>query len=234
MHLITRPDSEAHLFAAACAERGIATHLAPLFRITSTPLPDAALQAAATADAIVLTSRNALPALAAFHHKRLVCVGTATTALAQAAGFTRALCGGETASALATTLTTQRHAWPRLFYARGAQIAFPLTPRLQAAGLQVSEAIAYQTTPCTALPPETAALLTAGSITSASLFSAETARLFADLVGNYSLPGPLPVFCLSPATAQPLAGHPLFSIHTAPAPSAVALLNLIDRTVNCR
>ena len=234
MLLITRPQDAARQFAAACTARGIATHLEPLLTITPHPLSAADTQAAAQADALVLTSRNALPALAAFQQKPLLCVGEETTRLARAAGFTAAACGGETAAALAATLIGNAARWPRLFYARGEDIAFPLSGHLHAAGLHVTEAVTYAAAPRTAFSPETATLFNAGTLTAVSLFSARTATVFAHLISTCRVPHPLRAVCLSPATAAPLEGYPLFSIHTAPYPSAEALLNLIDSTVNCR
>jgi len=234
MLLITRPEDAARQFAAACAARGIATHLEPLLTIALHPLSAAAAQGAAQADALILTSRNALPALAALQQKPLICVGAETTRLARAAGFTAAACGGATAAALAATLTGNAARWPRLFYARGEDIAFPLSEHLQASGFHVTEAVTYTASPRTAFSPETRTLFNAGTLTAVSLFSARTATIFAHLVTTCRIPSPLKAFCLSPATATPLGENPLFSVHTAPHPAAEALLNLIDSTVNCR
>jgi uroporphyrinogen-III synthase len=234
MLLITRPDADAHTFAAACAARGITTHLEPLLTITPSPLSEAAATAAAQADALILTSRNALPSLASLHRHPLICVGEDTARLARASGFAGAVCGGETAAGLAATLTTRPFRWLRLFYARGTETAFPLTDHLRAVGLTVSEAVTYTAAPRTAFTAQTATLLTTGTLTAVSLFSARTAQIFADLLSSAPPPRPLRAFCLSAATAAPLCQHPLFSVHTAAAPTAAALLNLIDSPVNSR
>ncbi len=230
--LITRPEPDASAFAAACAARGIATHLEPLLTVVPIPLSADARAQAHSADTLVITSRNALPALSALQHKPLVCVGEDTTRLAREAGFTQAVFGGRAASELAATLTRDSASWPNLFYARGEEIAFPLAEQLRSNGITVSEAVTYQAVPMTALSPATTALLASGVIRAISLFSARTARICAALLNEHLVAQPpLAAFCISPATAAPLTRHPLFRVHTASQPTAVALLNLIDSVV---
>lgn len=196
--LITRPAPQAAATARRLNEAGYRTFCAPLLEIESLTLtlPEVAPQA------VLMTSRNALPALAASGIDRnlpIYAVGGSTAHEIRQHGFTRVESADGDSTALAR-LVMQRcqHGLGGLLYLAGDIVAGDLTGQLGAAGFWVERQIAYRAHAATALPDDVNIALAAGEIDTALLYSPRSAAILARLVTQHSQ---LHLVCLSAAVA---------------------------------
>ncbi|MET0870604.1 MAG: uroporphyrinogen-III synthase, partial [Methyloceanibacter sp.] len=159
--LITRPEPDAAYEAELIAARGHQPVLAPLLEIefckTALPL--------AGAYGLIVTSRNALGALAAHPDRAtalklpLYAVGEATAEAASELGFAEVVAGPGTAAELAALIVREiaPEAGP-LVHLAGETLAFHFAAALGAHGFTVRKAVLYRAVPAEALPPEAVAL----------------------------------------------------------------------------
>jgi uroporphyrinogen-III synthase len=232
--LVTRPEPDASRQAEALAERGHEAVLAPLLTIkfmTSVPVQLDGAQA------LLVTSRNALRALAA-HPKRdaalelpLFAVGEATAREAQALGFADVTIGAGTGAELAELVSSEaKPGQGPLVHLAGETLAFDLKAALEARGFSVRQPVLYRAVPATALPAEALRLIKGGGLDGVILMSPRTARTFADLMGEavaLTEGKRLVCYCLSEAVAEAVA--PLgFAVRVAPKPREEDVLALLD------
>lgn len=136
--LLTRPEAQAHAFAARLADVPHEAVIAPVSRIV--PLAwDRGL--ADGVRGVILTSANAVPAVAGLAPLPAWCVGGATARAARAAGFA-AIAGGGDAEALIATLLAQPPAGP-LLHAHGLHLARDLTAPMASVGVELRAAAVY-------------------------------------------------------------------------------------------
>ena len=183
--LVTRPEPDASRQADKLAARGHAAVLAPLLAIQ--PVADVPLQLEG-AQALLVTSRNALRALAA--HRELAealtlplfAVGEATARAAQGLGFADVTAGPGTGAALAKLVSEelQPEQGP-LVHLAGETLAFDLKAALAREGFVVRQPVLYRAVPAAKLPAEALSLLKEGKLDGAILMSPRTASIFADL-----------------------------------------------------
>jgi len=231
--LITRPEPAAASEAELIAARGHQPVLAPLLEIefckASLPL--------AGAQGVVVTSRNALRALAAHPdlgaalRLPLYAVGDATAEAALELGFAEVTAGPGTAAELAALIVREiaPEAGP-LVHLAGETLAFDLEAALGAHGFTVRKAVLYRAIPAKALPPEAVALIASGRPTRVVLMSPRTAQTFAALIAKHGLvtqAKSLVCYCLSEAVAEAVA--PLgCEIRVAARPREEDILALLD------
>ncbi len=186
MHiLVTRPETEAPRTTRKLEAMGYRVSVAPLLEIvTLTPSLDVTgLQA------LVLTSRNAVHALAAHPQKGelavlpVLAVGKSTAVAARDAGFTVTLEGDAGGAELADLIA--RRLDPNsgtLLHISGEAIAFELDQALTPLGFTLRRTIVYRSRPATALPSAVAKLLRAGDLDAVLLMSPRTATAWCALV----------------------------------------------------
>lgn len=156
------------------------------------------------------------------------CVGPRTAEAAQAAGFAAQDCGGT-----AQTLLAHLRANPpagRLIHARGRDTTGNLARDLRAAGVQADDAVVYAQN---ALPltPEARALLHGASPVIVPLFSPRTGQIFATQL-TPGLTAPLWLVGLSAAVTRLASGIAAQRRGTAQAPTALAMLQAMERMLN--
>lgn len=189
--LVTRPEPDASRQAEMLSARGHEPVVAPLLSIEY--LDDATLDLAG-AQALIVTSRNALRALAA--HKQLdealrvpvLAVGDATAHAAQELGFREVTIGLGTGAALAGLIKQELE--PKegpLLYLTGDVIAYDLAAALEAHGFAVRKTLLYRGVPVSALPSEALAMLKDGRIDAVILMSPRTARVFMELLVKHEV-----------------------------------------------
>ena len=207
--LVTRPEPDATRQAATLAARGHEPVIAPLLLIE--PARDVSLDLDG-AQALIVTSRNALRALA-FHpdlaaslRLPLFAVGEATAKAATDLGFAKVTAGpgaGEDLSRLiADTLKPKAGA---LVHLAGETVAFDLNSALKAKGFTLRQPVLYRAVPATRLPERVLSLLNAGALDGVVLMSPRTAAIFAALVVRHDVvtqASRLDCYCLSAAVAQ--------------------------------
>jgi uroporphyrinogen-III synthase len=206
--LLTRPQAQSEAFAQALAAAlpgRFEALVAPLLAIAPVqgPLDLDGVQG------LVFTSANGVGMLAARSYERglpAFCVGDMTTEAARAAGFAARSANGDVADLAALVIAAHRPGGGPFVHVRGHHAAGDLTGRLAAAGVPVRAAEIYEQAP-RPMGQEAAALLAAGRVAAAALFSPRTARLFAEEAreAGWDL-APLTSVSISAAADAALAG----------------------------
>ncbi|TVR80173.1 MAG: uroporphyrinogen-III synthase [Rhodospirillales bacterium] len=229
--LITRPRDDAELLARALAGHGIRSLIAPMLEIVFLAGPPVALDGV---QALLATSANGVRAFARRETHRdlpVYAVGPATAEEARRAGFSRVhVAGGDVVSLAARVSAELDPEAGTLVHMAGTAVAGDLAGALDAAGYTVRREILYQARRARGLPPEAIATLSAGTIDGVVLYSARTARTFADLVDRAGLAPALAgviAFCLSPAVADAAAGLRCARMVVAAAPRSDVLVDVI-------
>ena len=232
--LVTRPEPDASREAEALAAHGHEAVLAPLLKIEFAP--DVPLDLVG-AQALIVTSRNALRALATrreFENVRrlpLFAVGEATARAARELGFAILVRAPGTAAGLPELIGGKPD--PKrgsLLQLAGENLAFDLKTALEAKGFTLHQPVLYRAVPAEQLPARVLSLLKAGELDGAILLSPRTARTFAALIdkhGAVTQGRRLVCYCLSQAVAEVLA--PLgFGVRVASKPREEDVLALVD------
>jgi uroporphyrinogen-III synthase len=232
--LVTRPEPDAAREAERLAARGHEAVLAPLLAIAFVPDPPLQLEAA---QALLVTSRNALRALAS--HRELgkartlplFAVGEATANAAKELGFASVTTGPGTGAALAELIL--RKLDPKrgpLVHLAGETLAFDLKAALERHGFTVRRPVLYRAVPARELPAEALRLLKAGTLDGVILMSPRTAKTFAALLAKHGLVTQgmsLVCYCLSEAVAEAVAALGL-EARVAARPREEDVLALMD------
>jgi uroporphyrinogen-III synthase len=137
--LLTRPEAQSRAFAARLGDTPHEALIAPVSRIV--PMAwDRRL--AEGLRGVILTSANAVPAVADLAPLPAWCVGGATARAARASGFDARAAGGD-AEALIATLLAERPPGP-LLHAHGQDIARDLGAVLAGQGIELRAAAVYE------------------------------------------------------------------------------------------
>ena len=236
MHiLVTRPETEAPRTTRKLEAMGHRVTIAPLLDIvTQTPPLDVS-----GVQALVITSRNAVHALAAHPQKDeltalpVLAVGKSTAAAARDAGFRVTLEGNAGGAELATLIANGLD--PNagiLLHISGEAIAFDLEQALTPAGFTVRRAVVYRSRPATALPSAVAASLRAGDLDAVLLMSPRTATAWCALVDAAGLgekAQSLVHLCLSSGVADAVGSLNPSRIEIAVKPNEEEMLALAAR-----
>jgi uroporphyrinogen-III synthase len=210
--LVTRPELDARREAEALAARGHEPILAPLLEIEFLPSVDLSLDGV---QALIVTSRNALRALAAHEvlegalRLPLFAVGEATARAARELGFSEVIIGPGTGAGLLPLIRREVHPEKgALMHLSAELVAFDLKPALEEEGFEVRRVILYRSHPATAFPAEVMAGLAAGDVRGVILLSPRTAETFATLAEHQGMVAQakgLVCYCLSQAVAEAVA-----------------------------
>ncbi|OYW53999.1 MAG: hypothetical protein B7Y80_00780 [Hyphomicrobium sp. 32-62-53] len=215
MHiLVTRPETEAARTTRQLEAMGHCVTIAPLLEIvTATPPLDIG-----SAQALVLTSRNAIHALSLHPQKQdllalpVIAVGKSTAAAAREAGFTVALEGSAGGAELAALIAA--HCDPSagaMLHISGEAIAFDLEEALVPRGFTMRRAVVYTSEQVSQLAPAVREDLEQGKFDTVLLMSPRTAQAWCALVASEGLKAQaqsLTYLCLSAGVAaalQPIA-----------------------------
>ncbi len=177
--LVTRPEPGGAQTAARLRQLGFQPVVTPFLRVRPCRVP---LPGAATVQAVVAASGNAVALPPPFHAVPLLAVGNATAARARAAGFNTVQSGDGDADGLAAlAIRTLSPADGPLLLASGRGQGTGLARALRRAGFRVHRRAVY----AAAAPrrfPEAAARAVGDGLHAALFFSAQTARAFARLL----------------------------------------------------
>jgi uroporphyrinogen-III synthase len=207
--LVTRPEPDATSQAERLAARGHEPVLAPLLAIESATNVPIELDGA---QALIVTSRNALRALASHRDLAaslqlpLFAVGEATAKAATELGFTTVTAGPGTGEELSRLIAgTLKPNAGALVHLAGETVAFDLKSALQTKGFALRQPVLYRAVAATRLPESVLSLLNASKLDGVILMSPRTAAIFAALVvrhGALTQASRLDCYCLSAAVAQ--------------------------------
>lgn len=221
--LITRPEPDASETARRVSALGLTPIVAPILEMQRVPadLPET--------DAVLLTSRNAVPALPGWARDRpVLTVGKASATAAQAAGCIEVHSADGNAHDLARLVeqTVPRSATLLLLSGRGQ--GHELMAML--AGWHVEQRTVYEAVPIESLPAAAALGLHAGSLRAALFFSGQTSAWFSRLLQAAGLAAalrPIEACAISEPAAVPLRPLPWRRIRVADRPTQDALLQLL-------
>jgi len=214
--LITRPEPGATATAARLKSLGHHPILAPCLTITrlKTTFP-------ANPAAIIITSSQAIPSLPAHYAgTRIFCVGDATAARLQTAGFSNIESANGDATDLFRLIRSKNLPGTHLLIT-GQGHGLDLTAQLRAKNTKIIRRVVYKAQPVQSLP----AALSDQKIDAVLFYSAESARAFIRLKPPNT--ATMEALALSPAVAAALHGLPWTKIRVALAPTEADLLALI-------
>jgi len=189
------------------------------------------------AQAIIITSRNALRALADHPQREevtalpLIAVGEATAWAGRKFGFHEVTIGPGTGAGLPPIIRREVHPEKGALVHIGAEkVAFDLKSALEADGYEVRRPVLYRSHAVESLPEPVVSELAGGTIKDVLLMSPRTARIFARLAqsqGVVTNAKDLVCYCLSKAIAEPVI--PLgFKVYVPAHPREEDLLALLD------
>jgi uroporphyrinogen-III synthase len=211
-------------------EQGYHPVLAPLLQIeplaAAIDWPDPGVL-----QALVVTSSNALAAVPpALHKLPLLAVGNATAAKAGQTGFSMVESANGAASTLAELVRNRLDfAGLPLLLTSGRGQGKALADDLRQAGFSIQHREVYAAHPVTALPVAVIQALQDGNLAAALFFSAETARVFGDLLPPAVHPALMDVeaLAMSAAVAAALPPLPWRRIRVAVRPTQHDMLALL-------
>lgn len=232
--LVTRPEFDATREAETLAARGHDPVLAPLLAIEF--LPGVPLDLAG-AQALIVTSRNALRALAAHEELQqalrlpLFAVGEATARAARQLGFTEVTIGPGTGAGLLPLIRRELHPEKgALVHVAAEAVAYDLKPVLEEEGFTFRRPVLYRSHPASTLPDDIVAGLASGEISGVILLSPRTAKTFAALAERHGVltqAKGLVCYCLSQAVAEAVTQAGL-AVRVAAHPREEDVLALLD------
>jgi uroporphyrinogen-III synthase len=232
--LVTRPRPDAEVTAEKLRGMGHEAVVAPLLEIDLYP---SAVPPLDGAQALIVTSRNALRALDArglSHAEKerpVFAVGGATARMARESGFSGIRTGEGTAELLLPLIVSncKPDAGP-LIHLAGEKTAWDLKGAIEAAGFTVEQPVVYRAVPANTLPEPALDALGADKVDGVMLMSPETAKIYVALLAAHGI-GPIALqvrhFCLSQAVAAELSSLPEAGVEVAGAPTQDALLALV-------
>lgn len=183
-----------------------------------------------SAQALLLTSANAIPAISACDRTtKVFAVGDATAAKARAAGFDNVESAGRDANAL-TALVVARcdPAAGALLLASGATLGLELAADLRRRHFVVRRRIAYTAQPAAVLPADAERALVNQTVRYALFYSAASARAFAGCIsGSPEWLVEIEALAISPPTARALSLLPFCRIRVASHPNQDELVGLL-------
>jgi uroporphyrinogen-III synthase len=229
--LVTRAHTDAERTARELAARGHEAVLAPVLRIARTD----ALPPPGPFDAILLTSANAVPALASLDPATAVApvftVGERTGSAAAAAGFHDVRSANGDASSLADLITRAMRPQGRLLHIAGVNRKPELESLLPGAGFALVTWVAYEALAADRLPEAGAQALRDGRLDAALHYSRRSTSVVLELIDRAALADEFKALahvCLSPDTAAPLHANGAGLVRVAAFPDENALLTALD------
>ena len=223
--LITRPAADAAETATLITARGLDPVIAPLMF-----LHQRGIASHGRFDAVVTTSRNAIPALPdTLKILPLLAVGSATATRARQAGFATVHDAQGDAAALARLAQRRLDPGSRVLFAHGFRQGDALADMLEASGFAVIRACAYEIAPAKRLPFAAVTALEAGTLAAALFLSTETAAAFVRLAPPRLHPALADVAALAigPRAADVLAPLPWRDVQVSLKPTLDAVLALL-------
>jgi uroporphyrinogen-III synthase len=233
--LVTRPQPDADATLAALAAQGCTAIATPVQRAVALPHPPLP-----PASALLLTSRNAVRAIAGMSQIRVLptfCVGDSTAALARAAGFGDVASAAGDAAGLARLVAARcdpRDGPLLLPTARGA--GQPLAAALRAAGFRVHRRSVYRMTRLSRLPEPAQDALMSGKVGWVLFHASGAAEAFVHMLRTAGLAESVravEAVAISAAAAKPLGTLPWRKTSWPAQPTEAAMLAMLpSRAMN--
>lgn len=243
--LVTRPYPDNEATAAKLRARGLKVLLAPMLRFEPIAFHD---DPDARYDAVVVTSSNALRALAPqfaetrLLHLPLFAVGEQTAATAHAMGFGEVVSADGDALALQDRLmesvrAKQLKKTSRLLYLAGAELSRDLAGELDRRGFRVETRTTYRMVALPTLPREACEAFATGGLIAVLHYSRRSAATFLEAVRTEGIEiSALAVAqcCMSGNIGAVLREAGAMQVMVAATPDENALFEVLDRALRSR
>jgi uroporphyrinogen-III synthase len=242
--LVTRPHPDDETTAKALRARGFDVLRAPMLRFEPMPFHD---DAGAAYGAVIVTSANALRAIAPLADSRLLklplfAVGENTAAAARDAGFGEVIASKGDAGALrdlvlARAKSKQLKKASPILYLAGADLARDLASELGENGFTVVTQTTYRMVPVPSLPQDVSDAFVAHEIEAVLHYSRRSARAFLEAArsGGVEISAlALPQCCISAAVAAVLRDAGATQVTAASSPDEDALFETLGRALQPR
>jgi uroporphyrinogen-III synthase len=243
--LLTRPHPDNETSAARLRERGFDVLLAPMLRFEPVAFAD---DPAAHYDAVIVTSSNALRAIApqlpntGIIDLPLFAVGDHTAATARELGFRKVISAKGDAAALRDRLRESVRAQDlpdrsRLLYLAGAEVSRDLAGELREHGLEVVTQTTYRMAALSTLPRDVCEAFAANQVQAVLHYSRRSAAAFLDAVraeGIEISALAVPQCCISGNVAAVLHEAGALQVAIAVRPDENALFEALDRALRSR
>jgi uroporphyrinogen-III synthase len=240
--LVTRPRGDGEATADSLRSRGFEALVAPMLRFEALPFQE---DDAADYDAVIVTSANALRAVApqvaghALLRLPLFAVGEHTAAAAREVGFAKVASADGDARALCELLVARRKAKKlkkaaTLLYLAGADLSRDLAGELGEAGFTVVTRTTYRMAPVAGLPRAVCDAFMAGGIEAVLHYSRRSAQAFLDAARAEGLEISalaLPHCCISAGVAGVLREAGASQVVSAASPDENALFEALTRAL---
>ena len=240
--LVTRPHPDDEATATALLARGVDVLRAPMLRFEPVPFRD---DADATYGAVIVTSANALRAIAPYIvDSRLLklpvfAVGENTAAAARDAGFGEVIASKGDAGALrdlvlARAKSKQLKKASPILYLAGADLARDLAGELGDSGLRIVTHTTYRMVPVASLPREACDAFAANRIEAVLHYSRRSARAFLDAAraGGVEISAlSIPQCCISASVAAVVHDAGAAQVMVAATPDENALFEALERAL---
>ena len=243
--LVTRPYPDNEATAAKLRARGLEVLLAPMLRFEPIAFHD---DPDARYDAVVVTSSNALRALAPqfaetrLLHLPLFAVGEQTAATARAMGFGQVVSANGDALALQDRLiesvrAKQLKKTSRLLYLAGADLSRDLAGEWDRRGFRVETRTTYRMVAVSTLPREACEAFATGGLIAVLHYSRRSAATFLEAVRTEGIEiSALAVAqcCMSGNIGAVLREAGAMQVMVAATPDENALFEVLDRALRSR
>ena len=188
-------------------------------------------------DAIIITSRHAVHALAMlsdFRDIALVCVGEATAKVAESQGFSRISVMGGTVEKMAATILASYDEGSRFVYVSGEHVRSDIGYLLSAGNMHVERLITYEAVASEQLSDTLVEQLRRRQLDAVTFLSPRAAQIFMALLhkaGMREAITSLRCFCMSEAIADSLRNQPWQQVHIAPEATLASLVECVDNAL---
>lgn len=230
--VVTRPLSDAAQLMQALQSAGHHAICEPLTEIFLNHTARLALEKTLLCepDAILVTSRNGVAALAALCELRdhmILCVGESTAASAQSAGFSRVCTCGETVLDMVNYITDAYEPDARFVYISAEHVRSEFSEY----GLQVERIIAYSAIAAEHLSDTLIQQIKRGQIDVITFMSQRSAEIFMTLARHSDIVDSLSTIdacCMSATVAKPLQNAVWKHIIIASKPTLASVVQSVD------
>lgn len=234
--VVTRPLGDESLLRDELVERG--------YHVIHEPLTEIFLRhnvrmevehaIASDPDAIIITSKHAIQALAMLTELRdmfLLCVGGVTANIATQLGFERVSVAGGTVDGIIDYILDCYDEDSRFLYISGEDITADLGDALSVRGMNLERIVVYDAIASEALSDTLVEQLRRGQIDTLTFFSARTAQIFLSLAeksGAVSTLEKIDAFCLSESIAEVVKENNWQGVYSADKPTLASLVSCVD------
>lgn len=238
--IVTRPQDESDALTEMLHEHGYRVIHEPLTRVflRHTVQPDVARAVSADPDAVIVTSRHGVHALAALTEMRdlsLLCVGEGTAKAAASVGFDRVRVTGGNVHQLLEHVLSSYDQGARFFYPSAEHVRMDVAGALIRQGMQAERLVVYEAVAAQRFSDTFLEQLKRQPMDAALFLSQRVAQIFVTLLAKNKLEDSLAdmqACAMSDTIAGALKDAPWQGVHVAQQPTLASLVACVDNALS--